>query len=667
MPIQSDIARTRQYIRRRYTLAMVVIVIIAAASALISWSLDKRYQEVTQDFELMTRLSSQATNATHKLYQAMSLQPEKRRPYITSTSNTLKRMQRSVDELEQSMDRNYSDHLAALSNPLVNGFDKLQQFIAFAEKAVESAKSGDESQGDTYRFFTYGTSKFSEVVGLIGRAAAKEQHRLSWLTLIASVVSSSMLTLLVMLLIFLVFLPMENRIVSTHKELTEEREKARAAQAENEYHARHDPLTHLPNRRALDEIMQLDEETPRRGYTVIRIDLDFFKQVNDTHGHEAGDFVLETVADILRCNKRADDLCTRVGGDEFVVVLDEDSNASHAKKFSERVLQQIAKPMVYQGVLLKVGASFGIATTLNDYCSREEVIQLADDALYSAKELGRNQIVTHSLMLEQEKQKRQKMIDELRDAVKKQSFIPYFQPEICIETGMLTGVEVFARWVDSSNKLIMPEVFFSLAHQASLHEEIDRIIYDKACEQIESILAKDLVIPKLAFNVTSERIMQVAATNLVKFRRGKRPNIAFELSEAVVADQDKTAFLKCVDGCRNKGLGIEIGQFGAGETSFLTLTQLKPEVIRVNRPLIHAARTEAKSREILRNIVQMAHILKIKAIAMGVETERDAHMLHGLGFDGLQGNHISEPIDIDGLENFLRDRVTYQNWAKKAG
>lgn len=432
-----------------------------------------------------------------------------------------------------------------------------------------------------------------------------------------------------------------------------QREAIVAAKQEIENQALHDPLTGLPNRRALDQALKLRRLNPDLHSTIVRIDLDHFKYVNDTMGHEAGDFLLCEVAKILQEETKTSDLAARVGGDEFVLLLDPKSTPDEGMLLAERMLDRIRAPKVFENRTLRTGASFGVAGTLDGILTLDELIIGADAALYQAKEAGRNRARRYTADLHQSVLCRRTLARELRRAVARQEFEPYFQPQFNAITHEVVGVETLARWHSPELGIQMPGDFLPVAEQLSLVEEIDSQIFSKAFDQIKSLRSHGIIIPRVSVNVTVERIQNDDVYNRIRSFGRDGPVIVFEVLESVLVEEQSDLFRFGLDRLREAGVEIEVDDFGSGHASIVGLMHLRPDAMKIDQRLIRPITDDPLAHGLLKHIVGMAELMDLKIIAEGVETMEHARILRDIGCDTLQGYAFCKPLPLHELQRFM--------------
>ena len=434
---------------------------------------------------------------------------------------------------------------------------------------------------------------------------------------------------------------------------------ARAKQ-EIEYQALHDPLTNLPNRRALDVALEERQKQESPHGTIVRIDLDHFKYVNDTMGHAAGDYLLCEVARILKGETKSTDLPVRTGGDEFVILLSSEASCAEGQNLAERMLKRIKQPKVFGNKTIRVGASFGVASTRDSSLPLETLLVGADAALYEAKDLGRNTVRLYTPELHKTVLDRRELAREIRLAIVNKEFEPYFQPQFDAQDYSIVGVETLVRWESPKFGILAPNTFLPIAQQLSAVDEIDEMILEKGIKKISSLREHDIFIPKVSFNVTAERIQnQKLFTNLERLSKlGLK--ISFEVLESVLVEEQTDIFDHCLDRLREIGISIEIDDFGSGHASIVGLMHLRPDVMKIDQRLVMPITDSETTKGMLEQIVGMAQLMGLHVTAEGVETMEHAQILSDLGCHTLQGYAFSKAIPIDELRHFV------ENWQPNA-
>ncbi len=421
--------------------------------------------------------------------------------------------------------------------------------------------------------------------------------------------------------------------------------------------ALHDGLTGLPNRRRFDEILKSRAETHDNAVpaaVLIRIDLDRFKFVNDTLGHPAGDAVLIHVASILQSLLGPDDLASRVGGDEFCVIMRHGKTVEDAKKIVTAIQERLAVPFKYQGKICRFGASFGIASSEHGNIANGDLMSFADAALYEAKAAGRGRLEVFSKDLYDEILAGRRMAAELEAALELRQFEPFFQPQICAHTGALVGMEVLARWQRDDGTLVPPDRFMPIAEQIRAVPLIDKLMVERAAAIVDEWMAGGLTPPKMSFNLSAGRLREHGIVSEMRSLQDKGIQIAFELLESILLEEEDCVVRFNLDLARDAGIHIEIDDFGTGHASILGLLNVSPDVLKIDRRLTANVVETDQARDLVASILGIARSLGIRTVAEGIETEAQAHVLRDLGCNVFQGYLYARPLAAHALLDWAR-------------
>lgn len=450
-----------------------------------------------------------------------------------------------------------------------------------------------------------------------------------------------------------------NGFVAMSSDITEvkrQQDAMLAAKREIEHQALHDPLTSLPNRRALDIALEERACQANANATIVRIDLDHFKYVNDTMGHAAGDFLLSEVAKILHEETKEADLPVRTGGDEFVILLAAQDSSKEGERLAERMLLRIKQPKTFGNKTIRVGASFGVASTNDGLLSLDHLLVGADAALYEAKDLGRNTVRLYTPELHRTVLDRRELAREIRLAIANEEFEPYFQAQFDASDHRVVGAETLVRWNSPKFGVLSPNVFLPVASQLSAIDEIDELVLNKGVHQVVGLQDEGIIIPKLSFNVTADRIQnQKLFSALSEFSKFDL-KISFEILESVLVEEQTDFFNHCLDRLREIGISIEIDDFGSGHASIVGLMHLRPDVMKIDQRLVMPITQSDTTRGLLKQIVGMAELMGLRVTAEGVETMEHARILADLGCHTLQGYAFCKPMPIHELRDFIRNR-----------
>jgi diguanylate cyclase (GGDEF)-like protein/PAS domain S-box-containing protein len=422
---------------------------------------------------------------------------------------------------------------------------------------------------------------------------------------------------------------------------------------EVEYQANHDSLTSLPNRRFIDKFIQSELRSDKPPRTLIRIDLDHFKVVNDTLGHAAGDTVLQTISRILRSNIRHGDVIGRIGGDEFIVILANGISSCDAMELAGRLCSEIGKDILFDDQVCRIGASFGVASAMGGLVGNEDLLQAADAALYLAKSEGRNQTQLYTPEVHRCVSERRKLAKDLERALAAQEFEAYFQPQVDARTETVVGIEALARWRHPSRGILAPNAFMSTARALGLIGDIDSQIFRHGLAVAERLSADGIELPKLSFNAELVHLNPEALHAQVVQHDIGDTRLTIEVLETSLIEEQGASMKGRVDKLRSLGFSIELDDFGSGHASVVALQWLSPDYLKIDRQLITPVAKDASSMQLVQSIVQMGKALQIKTIAEGVETAAQASILREMGCDVFQGYLYGRPMPEDDLKAFL--------------
>ncbi len=421
--------------------------------------------------------------------------------------------------------------------------------------------------------------------------------------------------------------------------------------------ALHDDLTGLGNRRFLAEKFQsfLDKRAREGGeIAALHVDLDRFKQINDTLGHAAGDKVLVDCSERIKDRLKSDDVVARIGGDEFIVLMWVQAGSDYPERLADDLLKDLSKPTCFEGKECRFGASIGIACT--PLSSAEELLTNSDVALYKAKRKGRGQVAVFDRFDYEKMLANTALSDDVLRAVEAREFIPFYQPQSDAKTGEIVGIECLARWQHPERGLLNPGEFLSIATDLNVTSEIDRMVFERAIEDCGAAFADHLSPPSLSFNVSIRRVTDNDVANLKDFVGRYPGQICFELLETIFLEEEDHEFLLQLDRLRDLGISIEVDDFGSGRASVVALQRIGPERVKIDRRLVAPIAENESGLRMIRSIVEIGLALEMGVTAEGVETAEQAKILAELGCDRLQGYHIARPMGFEALCQFMQDR-----------
>ncbi len=452
--------------------------------------------------------------------------------------------------------------------------------------------------------------------------------------------------------------------------LAKQQAEARASELELarsriEYNALHDSLTGLPNRRYLDETLQKHAGDGYQGsgsIALLHIDLDRFKQINDTLGHAAGDAMLIHASRVLRASCQETDFVARIGGDEFVIVCSAGSDDQRLHELADSIVKEMRKPALHEGHECRFGVSIGVAVNRRPDADVKQLLINADIALYRAKARGRNRHEFFSEALQAEVIHTKRVADELLTALDSQAFVPYYQPQFDAHSLDLVGVEALVRWQHPDEGIKGPDSFMAVAEELNVMAQIDEIVLKRGLADLQRWDLQGLALPRLSVNVSLRRLNDeelIAGLKALDLPQGR---LAFELVESIYLDESEGIVAWNIEQIKDMGIDIEIDDFGTGYASIVSLQKLHPRRLKIDRQLVNPIIDEPAQRQLVASIVDIGKSMDIEIVAEGVETREHAHILRDLGCDILQGYTFARPMDARAFEAFVRS----QSW-RQAG
>ncbi len=439
--------------------------------------------------------------------------------------------------------------------------------------------------------------------------------------------------------------------VSTHEDVTERRR----IEAQLEHDSLHDALTELPNRRFLDRELKARTANSgqQSGLGLLHIDIDRFKQINDTMGHTAGDAVLRHVARVLKDVVDPNDFVARVGGDEFVVVSRSGGEDNAVVGLAQAIIGKMRTPLVHGGGHFRVGVSIGLAVESPPIIDAERLLVSADLALNQAKVGGRGRFERYDpAMLVRIVNSRQ-MTDELILAVERKEFITHFQPKVDARSRAIVGVEALVRWQHPRLGLLPPSQFLTIAEELNLLAEIDDFVLTETLGQLAKWREQGLGIQKASVNISSRRLRDSELCRRLTELRIPRGAVSFELLESIDLDHLDDVVSWNIEQAREMGIGIEVDDFGTGRASMLALSRLRPDKLKIDRQFVSAMGESAEQQKLVGWMIEIAHALGVTVIAEGVEDLHQAELLTGMGCNELQGYAFGRPMSGDQMTTLL--------------
>lgn len=433
-----------------------------------------------------------------------------------------------------------------------------------------------------------------------------------------------------------------------------------------------DEVTGLPNRAYFKEFLRHGIEVAKlnkRKLALMFLDLDNFKRINDTLGHPIGDILLSEVAIRLQLNLRASDEIAlgipkdveknlaRMGGDEFTVVLSEIAADEHAGIVADRLLSVLSKPIMISGHEVFVTASMGLAVFPKDGEDVESLVKHADMAMYFAKQEGKNKYKFYSESMNEETIRRLAVENELRHAIERGEFSVYYQPQIEVASGLISGMEALLRWNNAILGSISPVEFIPIAEDTGLIVPIGEWVMREACGQARTWRDAGLYLPRIAVNVSVHQLYQGDFPALMKrilTETGLTPEaLEIEITESVLMKGGDESF-EVLNELKKIGVTLAIDDFGTGYSNLGYLKRFPIDRLKIDRSFISSAHSDPQSNAITKSVIAMAENMKLSVIAEGVETEEQMAFLRSERCKEVQGFYISPPMSRESAEEFLR-------------
>ncbi|MEB2361156.1 MAG: EAL domain-containing protein [Bryobacteraceae bacterium] len=431
------------------------------------------------------------------------------------------------------------------------------------------------------------------------------------------------------------------------------------------HQAQHDPLTGLPNRLYLRSRLESALEQARMNDSILAvffIDLDRFKQINDTLGHSTGDMLLQKVGERLQGRLRKADFLARMGGDEFTVLVSELRRAEDAIIVGRKLLNALREPFEIHGTEFVVTASIGISFYPKDGTDTATLLSNADRAMYRAKNLGKNDLECFTPELSGAALERLKLENDLRRALENGELILQYQPQRTLD-GMLSGLEVLLVWEHPRHGRIPPNVFIPLAEESGMIVSIGSWVLNHACLQAREWVDAGYPPVKIAVNVSP---LQFGRSDLVKTvsgaleASGLDPKLLeLELTESVIMHNAEES-MERMSRIRTLGVGIAIDDFGTGYSSLSYLRSLPVNTVKIDQSFLREIDAPGGAMALVGTIVSLAHQMGLSVVAEGVESQEQLEMLRGAGCDKGQGNLFGEPVAPERVHELLAQLITME-------
>jgi diguanylate cyclase (GGDEF)-like protein/PAS domain S-box-containing protein len=427
--------------------------------------------------------------------------------------------------------------------------------------------------------------------------------------------------------------------------------------------AQFDALTDLPNRSMyLDRLGQtlVEAERDKRPVGILFVDIDRFKNVNDSFGHSAGDLLLVEIAARLQAAVRPGDTVGRLGGDEFAIALAHLAHAEDAGLVAQKIVNAVAEPYMVGTHEVYVSASIGIGLFPNDGMEPDTLLRNADIAMYRAKESGRNAYQFYLPAMNERALGRMRLESELRGAIDRDEFVLHYQPKVSLVTGQISGLEALLRWKPAGRAIVPPGDFVPLLEDTGLIVPIGEWVIAKVCAQVRLWQAEGLVPPPVAVNLSARQFRQedlVASIAAIVDSSGIDPAfLELELTESSLMSNSEAA-VQALRQIKALGVRLSLDDFGTGYSSLAYLKRFPLDALKIDREFIRDVGSDSDDGTIALAIINLAGSLRLKVIAEGVETEAQLDFLRAHGCDEMQGYYFSRPLPIDEISRMLRDEV----------
>ena len=445
--------------------------------------------------------------------------------------------------------------------------------------------------------------------------------------------------------------------VATFTDITERK----AADEKIRYLYHYDPLTGLPNRAFLYEqvdaaIAQALRES--RQVAVLSLDLDQFKIVNDSFGHNVGDMLVQQIARRLRACVRESDTVCRTGGDEFVIVLQNVKKAAETVSIAQKISEQIRQPMKVADTEFILTTSIGVSIFPNDGTERELLLRNADIAMNFAKQSGRNRCHFFTEALSDAASHKMQVVNDLHKALDRNEFILYYQPQMDLLSGRMIGVEALIRWNHPETGMVPPGEFIPIAEESGLIVPIGDWVLSEACRQCREWENADMAPLTLAVNISSIQFQQLdfvpkLADTLTTCR--SRSTFEIEITEGVVMDNSEAA-VRLLAELKALGCHLSIDDFGTGYSSLAYLTRFPVDRLKIDQSFVRTMLTSEANMAIVESIISLAKNLKMRVIAEGVETQEQYQALLERRCDEMQGYYYARPMAAEAFLQWRRER-----------
>lgn len=427
--------------------------------------------------------------------------------------------------------------------------------------------------------------------------------------------------------------------------------------------AYYDILTDLPNRINFKDRLEHTISRYRRNgkkFSLFFIDLDNFKTINDTLGHHAGDKLIQEIASRIQKNVRENDSLARLGGDEFTLITEDVNDMQSVSIIAMKILDTIKQSMKIEGNEVFVTGSIGICTFPEDGDNIEEMMRNADTAMYRAKAAGKNAYEFFRHEMKQAALHKMELESRMRQALKNQEFELYYQPQVCLQSGEIHGLEALLRWKSSSGQIISPNEFIPIAEETGIIGDISTWVIGQSCRDLQQMSANGFSVKKMSINIANFQFKQKDFADSIYAQINKENGIEpasfeLELTEHIIMENIYET-QEILSTLKNMGFSLAIDDFGTGNSSLSHLKRFQIDTLKIDKSFVFDTPEDQQSKEIVLAIISMAKALNMNVIAEGVESEQQLKFLQMNQCDQFQGYYFSRPIPMKDLLQFLSQK-----------
>jgi diguanylate cyclase (GGDEF)-like protein/PAS domain S-box-containing protein len=419
----------------------------------------------------------------------------------------------------------------------------------------------------------------------------------------------------------------------------------------------HDALTDLPNRWFIESLDVSEYDSPDKMFGIFLLDLDRFKVINDSLGHQAGDLLLQTVTKRLKDAIRDDKVIARFGGDEFILMVPNLLNREEAFDFSEEIMKIMEKPFDIYGQKFNITTSIGISLYPDHGSDMNTLIKNADLAMYRSKEMGRNCATLFTSEMKDHAIDRMDKEIMLRHALGNEEFILHYQPKIELNTGKIYGMEALIRWENNKNSILYPDSFIPIAEETGLIVQIGEWVLREACFQCSRWHDMGFKHLSVSVNISAQQFQKQNLEKIISqilHESGLPPAaLELELTESTIMQEPSKATI-ILNNLKALGITISIDDFGTGFSSLSYLKQFPIDILKIDKSFIMNLEWDEANASIAAAVISLAHNLNLKVVAEGIEKEDQFEFLKNLDCDFGQGFHISFPVDKERIIHFVK-------------